>query len=265
VSAPDRVVAADHTADPLNEMLDFTGRVSVVTGAASGIGRACALRLAEAGARVYGADLAYKDSAPAGPHGIEPVGLDVTDPARVQALASRVTRKHGRLDIWVHAAGIMPRAGVLDLSLAEWRRVIATNLDGTFLCAQAAGRAMAESGPRAGGGVIVTLASSVAYRVNRNAAHYRATKAAILALTQNLAIELAPRGIRALAVCPTLTLTEGARRLNAPGLDRYAARLPLGRAAYPDDVARVVAFAASPLAAYMTGSALIVDGGEIQQ
>jgi NAD(P)-dependent dehydrogenase (short-subunit alcohol dehydrogenase family) len=268
VSLPDRVLAADHTADPLNGMLDFTGRVAVVTGAASGIGRACALRLAEAGAHVYGADLAYKDPAePADQHSIEPVGLDVTDSAEVEALVSRVTEKHGRLDIWVHAAGILPRADVLDLSLAEWRRVIETNLDGTFLCAQAAGRAMVKGAPRAQakGGVIVTLASTVAYRVNSNAAHYRATKAGVLALTQNLAIELAPHGVRALAVCPTLTLTEGALQLNAPGLERYAARLPLGRAAYPDDVARVVVFAASPLAAYMTGSALLVDGGEMQQ
>ncbi len=159
----------------------------------------------------------------------------------------------------------MPRRSLLDLSDGEWQQLVKLNLDGTFVSTQLAGEAIAASG----GGTLVTIASTVAFRVNNNSAHYRAGKAALLALTQNLAIELAPLGVRALAVCPTLTLTEGVRRLQREnpdaGIDRYGARLPLGRAALPDDVARAVLFAVSPLASFMTGSALLVDGGELQR
>lgn len=262
------VVADDHTATPLADMVDLTGQVAAVTGGANGIGRASARRLEEAGATVYRLDLAYAQDDPPSPsahRASKTIELDVTDPDQVASAIAQIRQRHDRLDIWVHAAGIMPRRPLLDMPLEEWRDVINVNLNGTFLCAQHAGRAMANSG----GGIIVTLGSTVAYRVNNNAAHYRATKTAVLALTQNLAIELAPRGVRALAICPTLTMTDGVRQLQADnpkaGIDCYGARLPLGRAAVPDDIARVVLFAVSPLASFMTGSALIVDGGELQR
>ncbi|GAA1853116.1 SDR family oxidoreductase [Pseudonocardia ailaonensis] len=254
----------DLTATPVTDLLDLGGRTAVVTGAARGIGRACALRLAEAGARVVGADLVYGDGTEEGIDGIAARHVDVTDPDSVGAVVDRVVQETGRLDIWVNAAGIFPRGGVLELGLEDWRTVFAINVEGSFLGAQLAGRHMTE----AGGGVIVNVASTVAHRVNGNAAHYRASKASLLSLTQNLAVELGPAGVRALAVCPTLTLTEGVQNLagtDPVGLERFGARLPLGRAAVPDDVARAVLFAVSPMAGYMTGSALYVDGGELHR
>lgn len=169
--------------------------------------------------------------------------------------------RHGRIDICVNAAGIFPRRALLELPLDEWHSVFSANVDGTFLCSQHAAQLMTAQGS----GVIINLASKVAYRVDGNSAHYRASKAAVIAITQNIAVELGPSGVRAIAVCPGLTLTEGVDRLQAGGFDRYSARLPLGRAAKPDDVARVVLFAASPLASFMTGNTLVVDGGGLHK
>ncbi|WP_236792062.1 SDR family NAD(P)-dependent oxidoreductase [Amycolatopsis sp. GM8] len=256
-------IAPGHGGLPLAALLDLSGRIAVVTGAASGIGRACAARLAEAGATVYRADIAHRrQPVPPDPRQI-PVDLDVTDPGAVSALFARVHDDHGRLDILVNSAGVFPRAGLLDISLREWRRVHAINVEGALLCTQEAARLMA--GHRHG--VVVNISSTVTDRVNGNAAHYRASKTALLSLTQSLAAELGPQGVRAVAVCPTLTRTEGVAALasggEATGLDKFGARLPLGRAAEPDDVARAVLFAVSPMAGFVTGSAIYVDGGEL--
>lgn len=250
--------APDHTTTPLSSLLDLSGQVAVVTGAARGIGRACAQRLAEAGAEVYATDSAPRLDRLT-------TRLDVTEPTAVAGLFERVRREHGRLDILINSAGVFPRAGVLDISLPEWRRVQAVNVEGALVCAQAAAGLMAVHHH----GVIVNISSTVTQRVSRNAAHYRASKAALITLTQNLATELGGQGVRAMAVCPTLTVTEGVAALEddgvAPGLAKFGARLPLGRAAVPDDVARAVLFAVSPMGAFLTGSAIYVDGGETAQ
>jgi NAD(P)-dependent dehydrogenase (short-subunit alcohol dehydrogenase family) len=253
------VIAPDHTAVPVERLLDLDGQVAVVTGGGRGIGRATARRLAQAGARVYAADLDHPDV----PDGVEPVHLDVRCEKAVSALVDRVVADAGGVHAWVNAAGVFPRSGVLALPVHEWREVFRVNVEGTFLCARTAAAHMAAHG----GGVIVNVASSVAHRVNDNAAHYRATKAAVLALTQNLAVELGRDGVRAIAVSPGLVMTEGVADLgrDLAALERYGARLPLGRAGVADDVARAVLFAVSPMAAYLTGCELLVDGGELQR
>ena len=164
----------------------------------------------------------------------------------------------------MNAAGIYPTAPLLELSERDWDLVLDVNLRGTFIGAREAGRVMIAGG----GGVIVNLSSTAAYRAGApGAAHYVASKFGVRGLTQALAIELGPHRIRVLAVAPTVTLTPGldAQRssLRAAGfaLEELGPRLPLGRVAVPDDVARATLFLASDLGAYVNGAQLVVDGG----
>jgi NAD(P)-dependent dehydrogenase (short-subunit alcohol dehydrogenase family) len=235
--------------------LALSGRVAVVTGGARGIGRACCERLGEAGATVVVADL---DAAPA---------VDVRDAASVRAVVERTVAEHGRLDVWVNAAGVYPTAPLLELSDDDWALVLDTNLRGTFLGAREAARAMVAGGR---GGVIVNVSSTAAFRADApGAAHYVASKFGVRGLTKALALELGPQGIRVLEVAPTVTLTPGleeqAEALRSAGfaLEELGPTLPLGRVAVPDDVARVVLFCASDLSSLMTGSTLLVDAGEL--
>jgi NAD(P)-dependent dehydrogenase (short-subunit alcohol dehydrogenase family) len=150
----------------------------------------------------------------------------------------------GNIDIWINNAGIAPRASALEISDAEWDKVLDLNLRGAFIGAKCAARAMMARGR---GGVIANIASSTVYRVSSNPAHYRVSKAGLVALTQSLAVELGPSGIRVLAIAPTLTATPGVQSLRnkglSAGLDEFIKRLPLKRIATPDEVARVVLFA----------------------
>jgi len=255
---------------PLTELLDLSGRVAVVTGGARGIGLACCVRLAEAGATVVVADLdgAAADEA-AADLGLpaRATQVDVRDAEAVRALAAQALAEHGRIDVWVNAAGVYPTAPLLELSDDDWTLVLDTNLRGTFVGAREAARAMVERGE---GGVIVNLSSTAAFRADApGAAHYVASKFGVRGLTKALAIELGPHGIRVLEVAPTVTLTPGleeqreALRSAGFALDELGSTLPLGRVAVPDDVARVVLFCASGLSALMTGSTLLVDAGEL--
>jgi NAD(P)-dependent dehydrogenase (short-subunit alcohol dehydrogenase family) len=229
--------------------------VAVVTGGASGIGHAICTRFEEAGAQVVVADLADEEA------------VDVADARAVRAVAERARRELERLDIWVNAAGIYPTAPLLELADDDWDRVLEVNLRGTFLGAREAARAMVAAG---NGGVILNVTSTAAYRVaGPGVAHYVSSKFAVRGLTKSLAYELGPRGIRVLAIAPTVTATPGlqARRaeLEAAGFDleSLGTALPLGRIAVPDDVARVAVFCVSDLAALMTGSTLVVDAGDL--
>ena len=255
---------------PLTDLLGLSGRVAVVTGGAQGIGRACSARLAEAGATVVVADIdeeAARETASAIGSGAVEAAVDVRDADSVRALVQRALAVSGRLDVWVNAAGVYPTSLLLDLSEEEWDLVLDTNLRGTFLGAREAARAMI-AGDR--GGVVVNVSSTAAYRAEApGAAHYVASKFGVRGLTQALAVELGPHGIRVLAVAPTVTLTPGleAQRssLESAGfaLEELGPQLPLGRVAVPDDVARVVLFCASDLSLLMTGSTLLVDAGEL--
>lgn len=255
---------------PLHELISLAGRVAVVTGGARGIGRACCARLTEAGAAVLVADVdeeaAGEAASTLGPNA-HVAYVDVRDGGSVRALAERALADLGRLDVWVNSAGIYLVAPLLMLSDRDWDAVLDVNLRGTFIGAREAARAMVAAEE---GGVIVNVASTAAYRAEApGVAHYVASKFGVRGLTQSLAREVGPHGIRVIGVAPTVTRTPGLEAQRAPleqagfALEELGPQLPLGRVAEPDDIARVVLFCASDLSLLMTGSTLLVDAGEL--
>jgi NAD(P)-dependent dehydrogenase (short-subunit alcohol dehydrogenase family) len=256
----------------LAQLMSLDGKVAVVTGGAQGIGFASARRLAEAGATVVLADrngdkaAAVVDSLP-GSAPRRAVTMDVTDADQIARTADAVIDEFGELDIWVNNAGLFPSTPLLEMPEEEWDAVLTVNLKGMFLGGREAGRRMRDLGR---GGTIVNLASTSAHAgFGPGFAHYTSSKHGILGLTKALAIELGPYGVRVLAISPQLTLTEGivgaSDDFDSSGLgavlEGLAARTPLGRVAVPDDVARVVLFAVSPMATFVSGSNISVDGG----
>jgi NAD(P)-dependent dehydrogenase (short-subunit alcohol dehydrogenase family) len=265
-------VAPDVSDRSLEELLALTGRVAVITGGAQGIGLATARRFVEAGATVVLADRNEQGAAAAaqtltGPGTASSRALDVTDAAQIAATADAVVAEFGRLDIWINNAGIFPSTPLLDVPDDEWDAVLRVNLRGMFLGAREAGRRMRDLGK---GGVIVNLASTSAHAgFGPGFVHYTSSKHGILGLTKALAIELGPHGVRVLAVSPQLTLTEGITGASTDFeesglgavLEGLATRTPLGRVAVPDDIARVILFAVSDLATFVSGSNISADGG----
>ncbi len=246
----------------------MNGRVAVVTGAGSGIGRAIARELAARGATVVAADI---DEASARATAVaEAAALDVTDAAAAQALADDVAARHGRLDIWCSNAGISKMLRFVDCSEADYDRTMAVNLKGVFLCGQAAARTMIRLGT---GGVIVNTAS-MAGKQGRVPflADYVASKFGVVGLTQAMAFELAPANIRVNCVCPGYVATpmqdrelvwEAGLRGSTPEAVAalWIADTPMGRMETPEDVARAVAFLCGDDAGFITGEALAVNGG----
>lgn len=268
---------ADVSAVALADLLSLQGRRAVVTGGAQGLGLAIAGRLAEAGARVAIADLDLDRAASAAAgiaeaRGASTIGvrMDVSDSASVEAATSRVVAEFGGVDIWINNAGVFPSASLVDMSDEQWDHVFAVNTRGVRNGARAAARHMAE------GGVIVNVVSTAGFRGTApGLAAYVGSKHAVRGMTKQMALELAPRGIRVLGVAPTFVPTEGnmaavavaLAAMGDSGID--ASNLPsamsqslIGRVGTPDDIARVVLFAASDLATIMTGSTLLADAGE---
>ncbi|MCU1612817.1 MAG: 3-ketoacyl-ACP reductase [Frankiales bacterium] len=250
-------------------MTDTT--VAVVTGAGSGIGAAIAAQLSRRGRRVVVTDIDEAAAARvAGEIGGTAAQLDVTDGVAVQALADRVVAETGRLDVWVSNAGISKMQRFVDITDADWDRTLAVNTKGIFLCGRAAARTMIANGI---GGQIINTAS-MAGKQGRVPflADYVASKFAVVGLTQAMAFELAPHGIRVNCVCPGYVATpmqerelawEAELRGVAPDAVQklWVEDTPLGRLETPEDVARAVAFLASPDADFITGEALSVNGG----
>jgi NAD(P)-dependent dehydrogenase (short-subunit alcohol dehydrogenase family) len=262
---------ADFTAIPLADLLSFTGKAAVVTGAASGIGAATAMRLAEAGASVVIADLdgaaaevtAREIASKTGARTIAVV-IDVADSATLAVAAQRCVDEFGGLHVWVNNAGIYPVTGpAIDADDAFIDRMLAINVRGSFAGAREAAKRMT------GGGVIVNLASTAGFRPATGISAYVTSKHAVVGLTKNLALEFAPLDIRVVGVAPGVIDTPGVQAqlapLKAAGLDVGARmnKTPLGRAGQPDDVARMITVLASDLAAWVTGVVVPVDAGSL--
>lgn len=254
---------AGKAADPF-AAFSLAGRRAAVTGGASGIGLAAARLLAAAGARVTVLDrdgAAAEDTA-AGIDGAAALALDVTDAAAVDAAFDRL----GDLDILVNCAGIALRYAAVEHPLADWEKVVAVNMTGSFLCARAAARAMIAGGH---GGAVVNTASIMGLSgggLYPNVS-YQTSKGGVVNMTRALAVEWAQDRIRVNAVAPTWVRTPFIAPLLArPELvARVEAVTPLGRMAEPEEVAQAILFLASPAAAMITGHVLPVDGGFLAQ
>lgn len=241
--------------------MEFIGKVVLVTGGSRGIGRAIARAFAQEGATVAVAFAHATNEAEGVAAALRRSGRralaiqgDITKPAEVRALIARVVDAWAALDVLVNNAGIIRRAPWPKVSLKEWDEVVATNLTGAFLCAQAAAPAL-----RRPGGAIVNVASIRAL-VGGSALSYAVSKAGLVALTKTLARDLAPE-VRVNAVAPGYTETSLHAELTIGERTAIAARIPVGRFAEPDEIARAVVFLASSQASYITGQTLVIDGG----
>ncbi len=250
-------------------MFDLTGRVALITGAASGIGAATARIFAEAGA-----DLALAWYPPDG-HDIEPIraaveiagrrvvvaAVDVCDPAAVDALVAAAVKKLGGMHIVVANAGIARKVALQDLDDGAWNKVLDVDLNGAWRCFRAALPHMQSAGY---GRLIAT--SSVAGTVSAwpQHSHYAAAKAGLVGLVKSLAVEFGPYGITANAVAPGVIRTPQAldpvNSLGPEGVDAAASKIPAGRVGTPEDIAYIYQFLASAQASYVNGQLIVVDG-----
>lgn len=262
---------ADVSSRTLQELYSLNGRVAVVTGGAKGIGAAICKRLAEAGATVFAADL----DGDGAQHTCDVLlqsgaqafaqSVDIRDSGAIEQLADRVIRGQGKIDIWVNDAGIQPMQIGSELTAAELTDMLQTDVVGVFNGARAAHQRMSH------GGVIINIASSVGFHGVKQQPHYVAAKWGVRGLTAALAMDWGPDNVRVVAIAPGLTDTPGVAA-KKEALDEVAGgdirqttakAYPAGRMGRPDDIARVVTFLASDAAMFMTGSTVLVDGGEV--
>lgn len=240
-------------------------RVALITGGASGIGAAIARQLGAQGLRVLVGDIdvqaAERLVAELGAAQVQAdaIRVDVTSPASIEEAFGELSRRHGRCDVLVNCAGIAKTYPFLQFPLENWQRTLDVNLTGAMLCSQHAGRMM----QAAGWGRIVNIASVAGLRavgIGRTA--YGTSKAALIALTRQMAVELAPHGVTANAVCPGPVDTPLTRVLHSDKFrSEYTRAIPMNRYGTPEEVAAVVGFLATEGASYVTGAAIPVDGG----
>jgi 2-dehydro-3-deoxy-D-gluconate 5-dehydrogenase len=252
----------------LGELLDLSGRVTIVTGGAMGIGLGIVRRLHEAGASVVIADLdeAVAHSAAAElllarPDSATAVGCDVAEESSVQRMVQAAVDAFGGVDVLVNNAGIYPMVTLAELDAATFRRVLEVNLTGLFLCTKAVAAHMIARGR---GGRVVNVTSIDALHPSMvGLSHYDASKHGAWGFTKNVALELAPHGIWVNAIAPGGIATPGTGRMDEATMKAFEAMIPMGRMGDPDDIGRAALFLASELSSYMTGSQIVVDGGRL--
>jgi NAD(P)-dependent dehydrogenase (short-subunit alcohol dehydrogenase family) len=254
----------------------FTRQTAMITGAGSGIGRACAVRFAQEGANVacLDFDAARNEEAAAEcrSHGVEALALqvDVTQPQDLQQAVAATLAAWGRIDVLVASAGIYTGSPLAEVPLRQWQRLIDINLTGVFLCNQAVAPVLMQQRS----GSIINISSMAGKTSWPASAEYSASKSGVIGLTRSVAMELAPYGATCNAVCPGNTLTDMVR--NVAGvvgakdgltaeewLQARANDCPMKRMAEPWEIAGVVAFLASADSRYLTGQAIEVDGGMV--
>jgi len=240
-----------------DEDMDLRNSVSVVTGASSGIGEACAKKLLEAGAWVAGFDV---NPSKISNRNFRPFAVDVRDEEGVRAAVENVEKSAGRIDALVNCAGVSSNyKPFFEMTKEEWERVISVNLTGTFLCSKHVSRVMIKNKT----GRIVNISCIRSRIFSPGMSDYSASKGGVTALTSAMALDLAPFNVRVNSVAPGATLTGMTeRRFGNPDVRRaFEERIPLGRIAQPEDIANVVLFLLSDASSHVTGETISVDGG----
>jgi len=249
-------------------LFDLSGKVAIVTGARRGIGKGIALALAQAGADVVVSDINLEDCQKVveeieglGRRGLA-VKCDVTQKLEVDGMIQKTVEEFGKVDILVNNAGIVEFKPFLELTEEDWDKVLAVNLKGYFLCAQAAAREMVKQK----WGRIINIASIASGQVGvgfPQIAHYCASKGGIVALTEALALELSPLGINVNAIGPGVIETDMTKGMLSDEKTKQGIllRTPKGRVGQPRDIGAAAVFLASDEADYVTGATLFVDGG----
>jgi NAD(P)-dependent dehydrogenase (short-subunit alcohol dehydrogenase family) len=247
---------------------DLAGQVAIVTGAAQGIGAACARALAQAGATVVIADRDGEAARATAAHiaaatkpAVTTAEVDVADAEQCHALIAVAAEHHGHVDILVNCAAVVAMKPALDLTVHDWQRIFSVGVFGAFACAQAFAQHVIA---RSGRGAIVNISSITAQQSAHGRAAYAASKAALDSMTRSLALEWAEHGIRVNAVAPSHTATARLQQAIQEGRLEYDAivqRIPLGRFADPGEIADAVVFLCSDRARFITGQVLAVDGG----
>jgi NAD(P)-dependent dehydrogenase (short-subunit alcohol dehydrogenase family) len=245
----------------------LSGKTAIVTGSRRGIGRAIALAMAREGANVVVSDISREDCQKVVGE-IEKLGrkglalkCDVSSSKDVEDMVKRTVAEFGKVDILINNAGIMDFKPFLELTEEEWDKTLNVNLKGQFLCARAAGRVMIKSK----WGRIINIASissggcGIAFPL---IAHYTASKGGVMALTEALAMELTPQGINVNAICPGAIDTDISKGVKESGqLAQVLARIPKGKLGQPEEIANLAVFLASEEADYISGAAIVIDGG----
>jgi NAD(P)-dependent dehydrogenase (short-subunit alcohol dehydrogenase family) len=259
-------------AKKIQELFDLSGKVAIVTGAAMGIGKGIALRLAEAGASVIISDInleAARETVTelkAAGYKAKEVQSDTSKVADAEKTVKEAKNAFGDLHILVNNAGIFPMTPAIDMAEETWDKTIAINLKGAMFFSQAAARAMIAQGH---GGKIVNIASIDAFHPTGNLAEYDASKGGMIILTKALAKEWASKGINVNAIAPGAIQTPGAAS-GFTGLSKeqaeaatkaFVTTIPMGRRGMPDDVAMTTLFLATEASDYITGTTIVVDGG----
>ena len=247
-----------------NQLLDFSSKTVVVTGASQGIGAAIARRFAEAGANVVvhyrgsedGANTVVESISKNGGHALA-LQAELSSEEGSNRLITETVKAFDGLDVLINNAGIFPNVSLMNMSLDDWQAMYSANVETAKLCTQAAARHMKE----AGGGAIVNMGSTSALNPAIDHSHYSSAKSAVVMFTRSAAQELGQYNIRVNTVSPGLIAREGLEENWPDGVARWQKQAPLGRMGEPEDVADACLFLASPAARWISGQNLVLDGG----